>query len=43
MRQSALQAARPHATLDIARDLAEMVFAEKVKQKQHQQVAATAS
>ena len=44
MRQAALSAARPHATLDIARDLAEMVFAEKEKQKQEQkQEVATAS
>ena len=33
MQDAALGAARPHATLDIAKDLAEMVFAEKEKQK----------
>ena len=32
MRQAALKAARPQATLDIAKDLAEMVFAEKERQ-----------
>ena len=36
MREAALEAARPHATLDIAKDLAEMVFAENAKQKQSQ-------
>jgi UDP-N-acetylglucosamine:LPS N-acetylglucosamine transferase len=32
MRQAALAAARPHATLDIAKDIAELVFAQKAKQ-----------
>jgi 1,2-diacylglycerol 3-beta-galactosyltransferase len=32
MRQAALAAARPHATLDIAKDIAAIVFAEKAKQ-----------
>ena len=32
MKEAALAAARPAATLDIARDLAEMVFAEKQRQ-----------
>jgi 1,2-diacylglycerol 3-beta-galactosyltransferase len=31
MRQAALAAARPHATLDIAKDIAELVFATKGK------------
>lgn len=33
MRDAALVAARPAATLDIARDLAEMVFAHKRKEQ----------
>jgi len=33
MRNAALEAARPQATLDIARDLADMVFATKKKSK----------
>jgi len=33
MRDAALMAARPAATLDIARDLAEMVFAHKRKEQ----------
>ena len=36
MQQSALEASRPMATLDIALDLANMVFEEKKKQKQGQ-------
>jgi 1,2-diacylglycerol 3-beta-galactosyltransferase len=32
MRQAALAAARPRATLDIAKDIAELVFAQKAKQ-----------
>jgi 1,2-diacylglycerol 3-beta-galactosyltransferase len=40
MRKSALAAARPQATLDIAKDLAEIVFAAKAKQRQGQRVAA---
>ena len=32
MREAALAAARPQATLDIAKDLAEIVFAEKERQ-----------
>jgi hypothetical protein len=40
MQQAALAAARPHATLDIAKDLADIAFAEKAKQKQQQGVAA---
>lgn len=33
MHQAALKASRPHATLDIAKDLAEIAFKEKEKQK----------
>lgn len=42
MQKAALAAARPQATLDIAKDLADIVFAEKAKQ-QTQDVAAISS
>jgi 1,2-diacylglycerol 3-beta-galactosyltransferase len=44
MQQAALAASRPHATLDIAKDLAELVFDEKKKQKDAlRQLVASAS
>lgn len=45
MRDSALTAARPDATLDIARDLADMVYArkEELKRKEGKVVAAAAA
>ena len=39
MRDAALRAARPAATLDIARDLAQLVFSAKQKQEQTVKVA----
>ena len=41
MQDAALAAARPHATLDIARDLAEMLFQAKEGKKQKQEEIAT--
>lgn len=43
MQEAALRAARPHATLDIARDLADMLFDEKKKQKEAQEQLQTVS
>lgn len=40
MREAALKAARPSATLDIAHDLAEMVFAHKRQEQQPQEIMA---
>ena len=34
MQKAALKASRPHATLDIARDIADMLFEHKQKQQQ---------
>jgi len=42
MRKAALEAARPGATLDIARDLAQMVFAAKDRQSQQRTTTAAA-
>jgi 1,2-diacylglycerol 3-beta-galactosyltransferase len=38
MQEAALQAARPHSTLDIAEDLARMAFAQKAKQFEREKV-----
>jgi 1,2-diacylglycerol 3-beta-galactosyltransferase len=38
MQEAALQAARPHSTLDIAEDLATMAFAQKAKQAEREKV-----
>lgn len=42
MQEAALQAARPHSTLDIAKDLATMAFAQKAKQSVKEKVLAKA-
>lgn len=38
MQQAALKAARPHATLDIAKDIGEMALATKQKQSEKELV-----